>query len=61
MLKNGGVWHKIRKIFLYFIWISSESIFLEIEAELSNILPENPCVQLKSGEVKKKIQGLVID
>lgn len=35
------------------MWIKSESIFLSVEAELSDITSENPCVQLKSGEVKK--------
>lgn len=31
-----------------------ENIFLAMVAELSDILFENPCVQLKSGEVEKK-------
>jgi len=54
-LKNegGAFWQKIGKTFLCFIWVKSESIFLSIEAELSDISSENPSVQLKSGEVKK--------
>lgn len=54
-LKNrGGVlWQKTVKTLLCCMWIKSESIFLSVEAELSDITSENPCVQLKSGEVKK--------